>query len=187
MVYDPERRHRRSIRLKGYDYSGEGAYFLTICVQGHACLFGDISDGHMVLNDAGWAAAESWEWLAAQYDYVELDQWVIMPNHMHGVIVVTGRGGSRTAPTSGIKQKPLGRLIGAFKTVSAKRINELRNTPGAPVWQRNYYEHIIRNERSLNRIREYIVNNPMQWEMDRENPVGARRNVPREKDESWRI
>ena len=130
-----------------------------------------------MLNDFGEMVAESWEWLATRYDYVELDQWTIMPNHMHGIIVITGvvKGGSRTAPTE--KRKPIGRLVGAFKTVSTKRINHLRNTPGVKIWQRNYYEHIIRNDDELNRIREYIVNNPAQWEMDRENPnvyVGAR-------------
>ncbi|HHT9139412.1 MAG TPA: transposase, partial [Candidatus Tripitaka californicus] len=80
------------------------------------------------------------------------------------------RGGSRTAPTNGIKHKPLGRLIGAFKTVSTKRFNEIRNASRIPIWQRNYYEHIIRNEDKLNRIREYIINNPLQWQFDRENP-----------------
>lgn len=86
------------------------------------------------------------------------------------MIAPNGRDGSRTAPT--VTRKPIGRIIGAFKTVSTKRINELRGTPGAPVWQRNYYEHIIRDEESLHRIREYIVNNPMQWELDRENSKG---------------
>ena len=111
---------------------------------------------------------------------------MIMPNHLHGIIVIADvvKGGSRpgfaalcpgtTAPTE--KRKPIGRLVGAFKTVSTKRINHPRNTPGLKIWQRNYYEHIIRNDDELNRIREYIANNPAQWEMDRENPnvgVGA--------------
>ena len=141
------------------------------------------------------------EWLATRYDYVELDQWTIMPNHMHGIIVITGvvKGGSwgfvheassrwrrdyavtsratphkRNRPYG--KRKPIGRLVGAFETVSTKRINHLRDTPGVKIWQRNYYEHIIRNDDELNRIREYIANNPAQWETDRENPnvgVGA--------------
>jgi len=123
----------------------------------------------------------TWRWLATQYDYVELDEWGIMPNHMHGIIVITDvcRGGSRTAPTG--QRKPIGRLVGAFKTVSTKRINEIRNTPGAKIWQRNYYEHIIRDDDELNRICEYIANNPLQWEMDRENPAygrGGSRTAP---------
>ncbi len=105
-----------------------------------------------------------------------------MPNHFHGIILIhdmPGRGGSRTAPTTNAVhepserpgRKPLGRLVGVFKTVSTKHINLRRNRPAVPVWQRNYYEHIIRNERSLNHIREYILNNPLQWEIDRENPL----------------
>ena len=146
-------------------------------------------DGKMRLNDAGRVAADSWQWLEQQYDYVGLDEWVVMPNHFHGIIVITDasrRGGSRTAPTTPStpqptgNHKPLGRLIGAFKTVSTKQINEMRNTSGGKLWQRNYYEHIIRNEKSLQRIREYIVNNPLQWESDQENPnAGAPPRLPR--------
>ena len=164
---------RRSIRLKGYDYAQTGAYFVTLCTQNRKCLFGDIVDGKMVLNDAGRAVFDTWQWLGTQYDYVELDEWMIRPNHMHGIIVITGggRGGSRTAPTE--KRKPVGRLVGAFKTVSTKRINQMRGTPGAKLWQRNYYEHIIRNDIEWHRIREYIASNPARWESDRENPAGS--------------
>jgi REP element-mobilizing transposase RayT len=115
---------------------------------------------------------------------VHLDEWIIMPNHLHGIIVInnsrgasgraqsqtkeTCKGGSRTAPT---KIKPLGQLIGAFKTMSTKRVNELRNTPGASIWQRNYYERIIRDEDELTSIRHYIYNNPACWSDDNENPA----------------
>ena len=133
-------------------------------------MFGDTVDGKTILNDVGDVVADSWEWLATRHGYVELDEWVIMPNHLHGVIVITDvfEGGSRTAPTE--KRKPIGRLVGAFKTVSTKRINHLRNTPGIKICRRNYYEHIIRNDDELNHIREYIANNPAQWETDREYP-----------------
>ena len=211
MRYDPNKHHRRSIRLKGYDYTQAGVYFVTIVTQNRACLFGDIVAGEVRLNAFGQAVAETWLWLGTQYGYVELDEWVVMPNHLHGIIIITGTGdgrpadgggvggGSRTAPTvigaTGggggvgggsrtaptviastapmVKRKPLGRLIGAFKTVSTKRINEYRGTPGVVVWQRNYYEHIIRDERSLNRIREYIAANPLRWHLDRENVHAA--------------
>jgi len=211
MRYDPNKHHRRSIRLKGYDYTQAGVYFVTIVTQNRACLFGDIVAGEVRLNAFGQAVAETWLWLATQYGYVELDEWVVMPNHLHGIVVITDTdngcptdgggvgGGSRTAPTvigaTGggggvgggsrtaptviastapmVKRKPLGRLIGAFKTVSTKRINEYRGTPGVVVWQRNYYEHIIRDERSLNRIREYIAANPLRWHLDRENVHAA--------------
>ncbi len=178
-------------RLRGYDYLHAGAYFVTICIQKRECLFGDIVNDEMVLNDAGRVVSDSWTWLGTQYGHVELDEYMIMPNHLHGVLIITdGRGGSRTAPTSSLK--PLGRIIGAFKTVSTKRINETQRAPSARLWHRNYYEHIIRNKNELNRIREYIIINPMQWELDRENPNGKRDQgyAPRPdpvKDEPWQI
>ena len=135
----------------------------------------------MELNEWGYVAAETWLWLAGQYPYVDLDKWVVMPNHMHGIIVITDgndtgrgrsrRGGSRTAATPPPnKRKPLGSLIGTFKTVSTKRINAIRNTPSEPIWQRNYYEHIVRDERALDTIRDYIAANPRRWESGRDNP-----------------
>ncbi len=128
----------------------------------------------MSLNHTGQLVAEAWEWPAVQYPYVALDEYVIMPNHLHGLIAITdhGRGGSRTAPMS-VGRKPLGRLIGAFKTVTSKRVNLARNTLGQPVWQRNYYEHVVRNDESLTRIRQYILDNPARWPFDRENPLGS--------------
>jgi REP element-mobilizing transposase RayT len=214
MTYDRERHHRRSIRLKGYDYSQPGAYFITICTQDRACLFGEVVGGEMRLNEAGRIVADAWQWLDVRYDYVELDEWVVMPNHLHGIIVIVddicrggsrtdgrggsrtdGRGGSRTAPTGdthdiATKRKAIGRLVGAFKTVSTKQINESLQAPSRPVWQRNYYEHIIRDGESLHRIREYIANNPLHWALDRENPKLAgsgTRPAPGIEDESWRI
>jgi len=174
MDYDPSKHHRRSIRLKGYDYTQAGAYFVTIVTQNRICLFGDIVEGEVRLSALGQIVAESWQWLAMRYEYVDLDECIIMPNHLHGIIVISddGRSGSPTAPTAG-KRKPIGRLIGALKTVSTKAINEQRGTPGASVWQRNYYEHVIRNEDSLNRIREYIITNPLRWHLDRENRNAA--------------
>ena len=138
----------------------------------------------MALNEFGEIVAESWQWLERQYEYVEMDEWVVTPNHLHGIIKITDcAGGSRTARTRTAsttrtaptrpdqpKRKPLGRLIGAFKTGSTKRVNQIHKTPGAKLWQRNYYERIIRSEKELNRIRAYIAQNPAKWEFDRENP-----------------
>ena len=121
-------------------------------------------------------AEETWLWLAERYKYVGLDQYVVMPNHVHGIIVIRDvcRGGSRTAPTGRPPAiKPLGRLIGAFKTVSTKRINAIRGASGVPVWQRNYYEHVIRDEEDLDRVRRYILENPLRWDEDPENPAVA--------------
>jgi putative transposase len=119
MKYDPHKHHRRSLRIKGYDYAQAGAYFVTLCTWQRECLFGEIPKDEMRLNDWGLIAAEAWEWLAEQYIYVELDEWVIMPNHMHGIIVLMDddrRGGSRPAPTPTPKTKPQGQKIGALKT-----------------------------------------------------------------------
>ena len=154
--------HRRSIRLRGWDYTSAGAYFITVGTHDRICLLGDILDGKMCVNAFGTVVADTWRWLASQYPYVVLDEWCVMPNHFHGILVLTGRGGSRTAPTI----KPVGRLIGAFKTVSTKRINLLRQTPGAILWQRNYWEHIVRTEDEMDRIRAYIRDNPAMWAAD---------------------
>jgi putative transposase len=179
--YDPAR--RRSLRLKGYDYRQAGAYFVTICTQGRECLFGEVVDGQMQLNTLGEIVHRTWNDLPNHVAGMGLDEFVVMPNHVHGIIVmadesVVGAGsvgaGSEPAPTT-TKRHGLPEIIRQFKTFSARRINEHRGTAGVQVWQRNYYEHIIRDEASLNRIREYIVNNPPQWAQDRENPdpVGA--------------
>jgi putative transposase len=180
MKYNPEKHHRRSIRLKEYDYSTAGAYFITLCTYQQECLFGEIMDGEMQLNPYGMVVAENYRWLSEQYLYVHLDDWVIMPNHFHGILILTDqsrRGDLQIAPTHTEnatapsekmpKYKSLGRLVGAFKTVSTKRINIIRDTPGNVVWQRNYYEHIIRNELALNNIRRYIQMNPVNWRLDR--------------------
>ena len=126
----------------------------------------------MELKHFGHNVEECWQWLHHQYPYVELDEWVVMPNHLQGIIVILDDGtsrrvGSRTDPTTW-KRKPLGRLIGAFKTVSTNQINKIRVSTGHRLWQRNYYERIARNETELNRIRQYIVENPSNWEEDEE-------------------
>lgn len=203
MTYDPEKHHRRSIRLKGYDYSQSGAYFITICTQDRGCLFGEVADGEMRLNDAGAVVADEWIKSGELRDEITLDKWVVMPNHFHAVVIihvgahgVVGAHGNvgahRRAPLRASLRRPpksLGSLVAGFKSAVTKRINALRQNPGAPVWQRNYYEHIIRDEESLNRIREYIVHNPLQWALDRENPhfVAVAQEQPQQKDEPWRI
>lgn len=172
MPYDPERHHRRSIRLKDYDYRAEGAYFVTLCVQDRVCLFGEIGQDAMHLNAIRQAVEECWHWLPQRYPYVVRDEWVVMPNHLHGILVITeddpipqhGTGNSKPA----IKRKTLGRLIGAFKTVSTKQVNVLRGTPAARLWQRDFYDRVIRNERELNTIRDYIYFNPANWRSDTE-------------------
>lgn len=189
MWCDLDRQHRRSIRLKGYDYSQVGAYFITVCAQNRECLFGSVVDGEMRLNGAGTIVADEWLKTTMIRDEIELDEWVVMPNHFHGIVWINHhrRGDWPVAPT-GPQPRSLGSLMAGFKSAVTKRINENRQTPGEKIWQRNYYEHIIRNESELNRIREYIVNNPLQWELDRENPdVMSVSEPPLPKDEPWRV
>lgn len=162
--YDPAIHHRRSLRLQDYDYRWAGAYFVTICTHQREAVFGAIAGTAMDLNAYGQIVAEDWVWLAARFAGVELDAFVVMPNHVHGIIVIAGpESDSRIAPT-----KPLGGLVGAFKTVSTKHVNEWRETPGAALWQRDFYEHVIRNDEDVQRIREYITANPARWRQDSE-------------------
>ena len=164
--------NRRSIRLKEYDYSQDGGYFVTICTENRKSIFGEIINGTIQLNESGSTIAATWQWLSEQYPYIKLDACVVMPNHFHGILFLFNysKGGSRTAPTP-TRHKPLGRLIGAFKTVSTKRFNEIHGTPAQQLWQRNYYEHVIRNETDLEEIREYIQTNPLRWLEDENHPA----------------
>ena len=180
-----QRRNRRSIRLAGCDYSQAGAYFVTVCTRDRECLFGDIVDRQMQLNEAGKIVQTIWGSLPQFYEGVELDAFVVMPNHVHGVVVICASVGAihesplppireSTAVTMRIadrRRRLLSKIIGRFKMVSAKHINGLRQTAGSVLWQRNYYEHIIRDDESLNRIRQNILDNPAQWEFDGENPA----------------
>lgn len=175
--FDPERHHRRSIRLQGYDYTQPGKYFITICTQGHVCLFGDVVNGEMRLNGCGRIARDEWLKTADLRQRVQLDAFIVMPNHIHGIIVLTDDGRRETlfrTPTTEQFGKPtsdsIPTIVRLFKSSVTTRINKLLGTPGTSVWQRNYYEHIVRDDGSLNRIRQYIENNPARWSTDRNNP-----------------
>ena len=172
---DAANHRRQPLRLPAYDYSQPGAYFITICTHQRHCLLGEVVDDRMHLSEAGQVTAQTWQWLSTRHPHVELDLYVIMPNHLHGVVLLHHNAGCTVPRTPDVtrgsgRQKSLGRLIAAFKTVSTQRINALQGTPHAPVWQRDYYEHVIRNDDSLCRIRDYIANNPTSWALDRENP-----------------
>jgi len=170
--------HRKSIRLKNYYYSQSGAYFITICTLQRECLFGDIFEGKMKLSPGGEIAIRYWLEIPKRFDNVRLDESVIMPNHIHGIILIFNVGAIHELPLQNnlvIRRKMLiPKILGYYKMNSAKQINILSGTPGIPFWQRNYYEHIIRNENELNKIREYIINNPSKWELDFENPRRTR-------------
>ena len=179
--FDPDKHHRRSIRLPGYDYTQAGAYFVTVCTWNRECLFGDVVDGEMRLNELGEIVRACWHEIPDHFPHVGSDEFVIMPNHVHGILVIveTNVVGARHAvPLQNQCTEQFGKplagsiptIIRSFKSAVTKRINDLRGTPGVSVWQRNYYEHVIRDEESLNRIRQYIVENPRRWHLDRENP-----------------
>lgn len=180
MRYDPYRHHRRSIRLKGYDYTQAGMYFITICTYERTWLFGEVSGEEMRVNAFGEIVQRCWAEIPQHFAHVALDAFVVMPNHVHGILVLTHDGEEERPVWSvpndeglfprGARPRSVGAIVGSFKSATARRINELRGAPGAPVWQRNYYERIIRDEHELDRIRRYIVENPLRWHLDRENP-----------------
>lgn len=186
MPVDPSHHHRRSIRLRAWDYAANGAYFVTVVTRDRAALFGEIVDGEMQLNTCGEIARTCWEEIPSHFGHVESDAFIIMPNHVHGIVMIVldkaagdGAVGAQhcCAPTSNTPQPrainvhsgSLSVIIRSYKSAVTKQINQQRATPAAPVWQRNYYERIIRNERELNAIREYIINNPARWAEDHEN------------------
>jgi len=158
---------RKIHRLKDFDYSQKGAYFITICTLNRDKLLGRIVDGQVALNDSGRAVLSVWDDLTSRFPMIETDAFVIMPNHVHGIIIV---GAQFIAPFEGSMNRAptLGEIVRFFKAVCTRviRINHHANFS----WQRNYYEHVIRDNNSLKLIREYIVTNPLRWELDRENP-----------------
>ncbi len=176
--------HRRSIRLPGYDYSQPGAYFVTMVTHGHRCLFGRVEEGEMVLNTLGRVASAQWHQLPYRFADLELGEWVIMPNHIHGILVITGKGEASSdkllrPQSESIKDaSPLrpngtipgsvGAIIQNFKSVTSRKINSQLSKAKEPLWHRNYYEHVIRNEQDLQTITDYIMTNPLNWEKDEE-------------------
>ena len=178
-------KHRRSIRLPEHNYTQTGAYFVTICARGRERLFGQIVGDEMRLNETGRIVQACWHEIPIHFPHVELDAFVVMPNHVHGIILIVAEpvGATHASPLPpthasplqghprGPKRGSIGAIVGSFKSAATKHINELRDAPGPPVWQRNYYEHVIRNETELARIRDYIQTNPIRWALDRENPA----------------
>lgn len=141
-----------SIRLKNWDYSKSGWYYVTICTKNRERIFGNILNKQMILNKKGEIARNCWDDLVNHYFNIKLDEYIIMPNHVHGIIAITN-------PVSA-KQHSLSEIIRGFKTFSARKINKLYNRSGIPLWQPRFYEHIIRTNNDLSRIRKYIRNNP---------------------------
>ncbi len=211
MKYDPEIHHRRSIRLRDYDYGSAGAYFVTIRVHVGAgsprpeCMFGEIVDGVMVSNNAGRMVEEWWTKLPEHFSNVLMDSFIVMPNHFHGIVIITDHVGAglprpvsdndhsaknqetqgggtpdnqnqggeinKGGETPPLRKPTLGQIVGYFKFQTTKQLNLMRDNPGVPVWQRNYYERVLRDERELHGARKYIIENPMKWATDKENPA----------------
>ena len=169
--------HRKSPRLSGYDYSQEGAYFVTVCVQGRQALLGEILHGEMHLNQPGFAVERWWKELESKFPSIKIDEYyVVMPNHLHGIVLIT----SSPSPVvqGGHAGPPLQRIVQWFKTMTTNNyIHGVKEHGWQPfkgnLWQRSFYEHVIRNDEALNRIREYIQTNPQRWDLDRENPRAA--------------
>lgn len=180
--------HRKSIRLTDFDYSQAGGYFVTMVTWHRDMLFGKIVNGVMQLNDFGTIADECWREITKHFPFVDLGAYVVMPNHVHGIIVIRADDSTSdgivaqhvgatqcVAPTptitrpKGPKPNSLGAIIGAYKSAVSYRINKEHNATG--IWQRNYYEHIIRDDKDLQRITDYIEANPLRWDEDDENPI----------------
>jgi len=192
--FDPKKHHRRSIRLKGYNYSSEGAYYVTIVTQGREHLFGEIVDEEMILNEAGEMIVKWWNELPNKFPNLLLGEFVVMPNHFHGIIFIEEHVGAdlRVCP-DGDENKPvqmdehvgsplrrpnasLSQMIQWFKTMTTNEyIREVKLLNWKPfvgkLWQRNYYEHIIRNEKELQQKADYILDNPSRWDEDEENSM----------------
>ena len=183
------RPHRKPNRLKTFDYAKEGYYFITTCTHNRREWFGIINGGEMILNECGVVVKKCWENLPNHYPAIELDSFVIMPNHVHGIIVIKNIGNGLVDPLAdspggnGLKPLPtdtqshklhgLPEFIRGFKTFSSRRIHETLTHGKQFRWQKSYYDHIIRDEISLKKIREYIQSNPLKWDLDTDNPAYA--------------
>lgn len=211
MIYDPDRHQRRSIRLRDYDYSRNGSYFMTICTHDHKWLFGTVDNSQMQINDIGRIVSAQWHAISKRFSNVDLDELIVMPNHIHCILIIKENGeiandakinpdmGAVGAPLAGAQNSviedifdateiyhtqsvsnlspivanthvlKLGDIIGAFKSLCCRAIfthvvkTEPRRIVGK-IWQRNYWEHIVRNETELFHIREYIRSNPEKWD-----------------------
>ena len=188
MKFNPNVHHRHSTRLREWDYSWPWWYYVTICAYERRCIFGEVINDKMRLNDIGEIVREEWMKTPTIRPEIELDGFVVMPNHVHGIIIINDTVGAtgpvarrgnynkqeratrRVAPTKRLVSGSLGAIIGQFKSKAAKRINAMRGAPDETVWQRGYHDHIVRNEADLHRIRTYIEYNPLQWSIDEENP-----------------
>lgn len=196
--FDPKKHHRRSIRLSEYDYSQPGAYYVTIVAWHRECLFGEVVNREMILNNVGKIVELEWKELPKRLQLIKLGAYVVMPNHFHGILIfhenvgATRQGLARThkgetllpgrttdgvdgSPLpSGSKPASLGAIMAQFKSRVTKRLWKIQPLKGTPIWQRDYWEHVIRNERDLRNKTDYIEANPILWDEDDENPLNIK-------------
>ena len=215
MKYNSEKHNRRSLRLQGYDYASAGMYFITTCTHQRECLFGEVVNGEMGLNALGQLVDAYWQRLPLHFPNLQLDAFIVMPNHIHGILVLTdGRGAAlgnneepftenicpNATPHSDALSKPgvafgqmgsvnakdglpnaaplpprlvsgsVGAIVLNFKSITTRTLNRIKRSPGLSLWQRNYYEHIIRDDESLQTIRQYVQQNPLSWQQDQLHP-----------------
>jgi putative transposase len=185
--YDPQKHHRRSIRLKHYDYTQPGAFFVTVVAWRRQMTFGQIHAGELQLSPAGEIVWQVWENLPRHFQNITLGNAMVMPNHFHGIIFINGRGEASAgitctsplthladaSPIHSPQGTPAGSLraiIQNFKSISSRKIAQNMDKSASPVWQRNYYERVVRNDDELRQLSEYILNNPLSWDTDEENP-----------------
>ena len=198
MKYDPDKHHRHSSRLQNYDYARTGAYFVTICTENHHHLFGEIQNGMMNLNEFGEIVRSEWEKSEKIRNEIKLHEYIIMPNHFHAIVEIinpNGRGErpfARTFAVPKLKKSPespmmmpksVGSLMAGYKSAVTAQINTIRKSAGKILWQRNYWDHIIRNNNEYSRISQYIINNPKKWQDDKLN--GGKGNIVMEQPEAY--
>jgi REP element-mobilizing transposase RayT len=182
MKFDPEKHHRRSIRFAGYDYRTSGGYFVTICTAKKRCVFGTIENGAMRLHPYGRMAETCWHALPEHFPNVVLDEFVVMPNHIHGIMIFQESqhvGAQHAAPLQNVASGSLGAIVRSFKSAVTRAINihrAERNLAPVHVWQRNFYDRIIRDEKELNDTQRYIIENPQHWETDKNHPMARPTN-----------
>ena len=161
IMYDSSKHHRRSVRLEGHDYASAGWYFLTICAARRGEIFGRVVDNGVVLNRFGRIIQEQWSRVGAMREEVTLDEWIVMPDHLHAIVAIQ-HSAPQDETISPRAARSLASLVAGFKSAVTSRINTVREQR-TQVWQRNYWEHIIRDERDLNNTRRYILENPQRW------------------------
>ena len=170
MAIAPSKKPRRpnSLRLDGADYSQPGAYFFTIVTHNREQLFGEVKDQKMLCSPFGHIVWKVWKSLPSRYPQVELDEAIVMPDHFHVIIVIDEVGAIHESPLLNHRRMTLPLIVGYFKMNSAKKINELRKKAGKPVWQRGYYDRILRDDRDYDELVEYIYSNPNYWGIDKD-------------------